>query len=291
MLRAAWLSLPLAAGPLAEDALSGWDAPPRVTFAVALWAAWALVLVATLAPRPVGLTALRVGAAWALPLALGATPSSSAGASGAGIAAAAAACALAMTPQVGAWAVNGPAYGDERRFPLRVPPTLLVTLVPVAVGLVAAPVAGAVSLADGRVVLGAALLVLGTPAAVFSARALHGLAERWAVLVPAGIVLRDHMTLTDPVLFPRSTIAVVSAGPLGVGADAGGGALDLRLGALGGSLAMELDRPAPVVPTGRHWRDRTRRGAVSATRLLFSPTRPGNLLTTAAARRLPVSRG
>lgn len=284
------MALPLLSGPLAEDALSGWADAPRATLVGALWVAWAIALVATLAARPILLTALRISAAWTVPLALWATPSASAGAAAGGIAAAATACALAMTPQVGAWAVNGPAYGYERRFPLRVPPALLVSLVPLAVALVGTPLAGAVSLADGRIALGATLLVFGTPAAVFAARALHGLAERWVVLVPAGIVLRDHMTLADPVLFPRSTVAAVSTIPLGAGSEEGEGTLDLRLGALGGSLAMELDGPTQVLPTGRRWRDRTRGSAVPATRLLFSPTRPGDLLAAADARRLPVVR-
>ncbi len=41
--------------------------------------------------------------------------------------------------------------------------------------------------------------------------ALHRLSLRWAVLVPAGFVVVDPMTLADPVLFPREGIAGMQA--------------------------------------------------------------------------------
>src|SRR5438045_8748524 len=60
LVRLAWASLPLTAGPAAGDALAGWSTPPRTLAEVLLWAAWVTSLVALLAPHPIGLTVVRV---------------------------------------------------------------------------------------------------------------------------------------------------------------------------------------------------------------------------------------
>ena len=59
-LRGLWVALPFAAGPAFSDALDGASTPVRTVASVGLWLAWAVVVVAALVPRPVGLTALRV---------------------------------------------------------------------------------------------------------------------------------------------------------------------------------------------------------------------------------------
>src|SRR2546423_14373050 len=60
LVRLAWASLPLTAGPAAGDALAGWSTPPRTLAEVLLWAAWVTSLLALLAPHPIGLTVVRV---------------------------------------------------------------------------------------------------------------------------------------------------------------------------------------------------------------------------------------
>src|ERR1700738_1185261 len=60
VLRAAWVALPFSAGAALGAALHPHSDPVRLTCSVLLWAGWAVVLVRMLAPRPVGLTALRV---------------------------------------------------------------------------------------------------------------------------------------------------------------------------------------------------------------------------------------
>src|SRR5207245_1567678 len=59
LLRIAWVTLPLTAGPAASGALRNWSDGPKVVAAVLLWLAWGAGLLATLAPRPVALTVLR----------------------------------------------------------------------------------------------------------------------------------------------------------------------------------------------------------------------------------------
>ena len=68
------------------------------------------------------------------------------------------------------------AYGDEIRFPLRIPLSLFLGPVPLAVLLIAAGVsAGPLLLADGRYVVGVVATVVGLPIAAALARSLHAL--------------------------------------------------------------------------------------------------------------------
>src|SRR5207245_7679130 len=79
LLRVAWATLPLTAGPAASAGLQDWSDGPRVVAEVLLWAAWSAGLLAVLAPRPETLTALRVVApaslAVAVAVAIGGSPS------------------------------------------------------------------------------------------------------------------------------------------------------------------------------------------------------------------------
>jgi hypothetical protein len=287
LLRVAWVSLPLTAGPAAAHALDGWSTGPQVLAAVLFWAAWAVVLLALLAPRPIGLTALRVVAPVAFVLAVVAAVADDAGMLPAlsALAVTGAAAVLSMAPGPAVAAANGVAYGDERRFPLKTPPALLVGPLPLAPVLVAAgAVTGPLLIAADRPVLGAILVVVGMPLAAFMARALHGLSRRWVVLVPAGLVLVDPLTLLDPVLFQRERI--VSLRAVDPRAPLPAGAVDLRLGALADSLGMTLDREAEFLFVRRG-----RRGAAKAkgAELRFATVHARELLATAAQRRIRVT--
>jgi hypothetical protein len=178
------------------------------------------------------------------------------------------------------WSVNGPAYPNERRFPLRVPGWLLIGPLPVAWAVaVGAPVAGALLLADRRWVAGGVLVGLGVPLAVVLVRALHGLSRRWVVFVPAGLVVHDHLALADPVLFMREMVETLGA------AEADTDALDLTLGAPGLALELILLEKVPMTLAGR---GRQRGESGSSARLMFTPTRPGAVLAEARTRRLRV---
>jgi len=278
----AWASLVVTAGPAVADALQPWSTPPRLLAGVLLWAVWGGVLLAILAPRPFGLTVLRVAAALAVVLAAAALPSTSLLAGTAALAGTGLAAGLSLAPSVGYRFVNGAAYGDERRFPLRLPPALLLGPVPLAAPLVGVgAVAGPLLLADGRWVAGVLALLAGVPAAAAAGRSLYALSQRWAVLVPAGLVLKDPLTMVDPVLFPRERIA--SLRPLPYPTAPAEDIVDLRLGAVKGSLVIELTDEAVLYRT----RGRARGGeAVRARRLAFSPGQAGMLLEKAAERRI-----
>lgn len=248
------------------------------------WAVWAVALVATLVPHPVSLTVVRVVAPAVLAVAVwcavdGASTvdgPQSMSALGAGILL----VSIAFAAETAITFVNGSAYPNERRFPLRAPGAVLLGPVQVAWAVaVGAPVAGVLLLAAERWVAGGAVLVVGVPAAVVAWRALHALSRRWFVFVPAGVVLHDAHALLDPVLFQRKVVEAVRLAP------ADTDSLDLTKGAPGLAVELVLREKVPMVLTAPG-----RRGGESGSsaRLMFSPTRPGAVLTEAAARRLPV---
>lgn len=273
LLRAAWVVLPFTAGGALGEALSGRSSAVRTTASVGLWLVWAVVLVVLLVPRPVGLTALRVAAPAALAASL-ATGSWLAGLS-AGVA-----CVLGFLPETGFLFVNGAAYGDERRHLLRPPGALLLGPLALAWVVVVAGVAvGPLLLAAGQVAGGVAALVAGWAAAFVAGRALHSLSNRWVVLVPAGLVLKDHLALLDPVLFRRGDVELLHPAP------ADTDALDLTVRSPGLALELRLREKVPLVVVAGG----TKGGEPGRVlRLLFTPTRPGALLADAESRRIPV---
>jgi hypothetical protein len=193
-----------------------------------------------------------------------------------------AAAVLAGTPGVGRACAQGAAYGDEERFPLKVPPALFLGVLPLAVLLLGAGLAlGPVLLAGGELVAGLVALAVGLPLAAGLARSLHLLSRRWVVLVPAGVVVADPMTLSDPVLFPREH--VLGLGPADPGRRPGPEALDLRLGAAIGSCALLLDDDVEI-----YRRVRGRAAGRRTHLLLFTPVAARTMLGRAASRRIRV---
>jgi hypothetical protein len=276
--RASWLVVPFTVGTAVASALDDRSTPVQVCAAVLLWAGWLAVGVGVLVPRPAGLVGIRVGALTVGALALWSADSATEWAV-AGISAAIV-LGLALTPATGEWLVNGTAYGYERRFLLRAPAAVMVgPLVLAAAALPAAVVVGPLLVAAGQWVIGVPATVAGAAAAFVLFRALHSMTIRWVVLVPAGLVLKDHLALLDPMLFRRTDIEVVRRAP----ADSDG--LDITAGALGLALELrlrdeqEIQRMRPV-----------RRGAepFQAWKLLFTPTRPKQLLAGAAERKIKI---
>jgi len=248
VLRVVWLVLPLAGGPAAASALGELGDASGVVGAALVWLAWGAGLVALLAPRPLGLTAIRVVAPTFVVLALviALVGNASTVAAWGAVIATLLAATLVADPSFALTAVNGVSYGDERRHPIRTPPGLYLAPVPLARALVAAGIAsGPLLLADGAIVAGLAALALGWPVAALAARALHTLARRWVVLVPAGVVVVDPLTIVDPVLFVRQHIRALRA--IDAAASIPAGALDLRLGASWGSIMFDLDGSADLV--------------------------------------------
>ena len=283
--RVAWAALPLTVGPALGEALGGCSAAVARTGSVLAWATWAVVLLAVAIPRTTGLTALRIAAPAAAATGVwAAVVGERAGADVVAAAWSALVLLAAFSPWTGDAFVDGSSYGAERRLLLRPPLALLVGPVELAwAATVAGPVAGPLLLAAEQWVAGAVVLAVGLPAAVVSARALHGLARRWVVLVPNGLVLHDLQAMAEPVLFPRTSVARL--GPVGGGGEGeGADAHDLTLGAVGLPLQLDLREPLSIAPR----RGRRALDVVDVAAVRFAPSRPGALLAAAAERRIPV---
>lgn len=235
-------------------------------------------------PRPLGLTAIRASSSIALALAIWTVVTNQAQVTPRAIAllATVAAFIFASTAEVARWCVEGSAYGDEARFPLKTPPSLLITLVPLSIVLAATgTLVGPLLLAQGKWVLGAVAIALGAPLTYGAVRSLHLLSRRFAVVVPAGFVIADPMTLSDPILFVREHIVALERLPSGARVAE---ALDLRLGAAGASLLLRLDDVAPLTTRRRGTAVQT-----PAQQVLFSPRERDALIKRCAERRIKVA--
>lgn len=278
LLRGLWATLPFTAGPALGAALHGASGPMRLVASSGLWVGWAAGMLAAAVPHPLALTALRVLAPAAVAAVVGAALGGHPSPPAAGWAVVA--LAWAFSPAVGARWVNGAAYPNERRYLLRVPGPLLFGPLALAWALAVVGVsAGPLLLAARQWVAGLAALAVGVPIAVVLVRSIHNLSRRWAVFVPAGMVLHDPLTLLDPVLFRRPTVAALRP------ASVGGEGLDLTQGAPGLALELLLTEPVEltlVKPGRRLGRPET------TTRLVFTPTRPGAVVEEARTRRMPV---
>lgn len=278
-LRALWLLLPLTVGTALDAALVDRSRPVALVVAALAWGAWTTGVVATLVPRSVGLTAVRVLAPVTLVVAVwSATTDVDALPAAVALVAAALTVVVALAPTTGDVFVNGSAYGPERRFALRAPGAILLGPVQLLwAAVVAGAVAGPLLLAAGRWVTGGLALVVGLPVAAVGSRALHQLSRRWLVFVPSGVVVHDPAAV-GPQLLRRQTI--VGIGPAPADTDAH----DLTAGSLGLALEIRLSDPWELEL-------RRRRGTppvpVAAERVIVTPTRPGAVLREAASRRLP----
>jgi hypothetical protein len=277
-LLAVWVLTPLLIGPSVSDALDERSRAVQVTGSSIAWLSWAVALVAMLVPRTATLTAVRLivpGAA-----ALGCWAASGADDTAWAVVGAATGVAALLTlaaPGVSDGFVDGSSYGSERRIALRVPYALLLGPVPLAWAAVAAGVVtGPLLLAARQWLVGAAATAVGAVVVAVGVRQLHLLSRRWLVFVPAGVVVHDPLTLTEPILFQRHLVA--SFGPAPADTDA----LDVTGRALG--LVLEIRAREPFSVGLRRGRDRTERDGVDA--LLVTPTRPATTLSIAADHRL-----
>ena len=208
--RLLWVVLPVSCGTAFADALDGWSTEPAAVAAALLWLAWAAGLLALFAPRPWGLTLLRIVAPLGVVSAATTFAGAGAGAAMLAVGTTGVAAVFALSAPVNEAAGNALAYGDEVRVPLRIPTPLLLGPIPLGLLLLGACIAtGPIALADGRVALGVAAIIVGFPVAFAGVRSLHALAKRWLVLVPAGLTLVDPLTLLDPVLIRRQQVTAL----------------------------------------------------------------------------------
>jgi hypothetical protein len=102
------------------------------------------------------------------------------------------------------------------------------------------------------------------------------------VLVPAGFVVVDALTLADPVLFLREHIRHVAPERPAAAPEA---VLDLRLGAGPGSVSVRFDEEIELTRSARGRRGGT---TVTTIEIMVAVSRREEMLLKAAERRLPV---
>ena len=106
--------------------------------------------------------------------------------------------------------VQGSAYGEETRFALRTPVPYWAPTVVAWSLLSGSLLGGSLLLAAQAYFVGAPLLLIGVVLARTVPRRLHRLSRRWLVIVPAGVVVHDHLVLAETMMSMRSKILSIS---------------------------------------------------------------------------------
>jgi hypothetical protein len=281
-LRLGWLVLPITVGASVEEALSDNGTIARWIVSGELWAVWVAGLVTLLILHPLTLTVIRTLAPAVAGIALAASLAGEVDPLSLGVGFVVG--VVAFAPSIGEAYVDAPSYGTERRLPLRPPVPLLMLPVPLAWLMVAAGLTvGPLLLAAELWVAGGVATAVGLVLAYIGIRALYGLARRWIVFVPAGIVLHDHMSTLDPFLCRQQAINRLGALRAGDSME-GDGTLDATQRASGIVLEARLNEPVQVIPARPHDIE-----VLTVDRVLFCPTRPGRMLEEAEQRRMAVA--
>lgn len=232
--RVAWVALAIVPNALDETS---------AVFVGAAWALWALGVLAVVWPSPLSLTVIRVLAPLAAVGLVGALAFSdtldTAGAADiawplGGIALSIAVVVAVFLPYYAAVHVQAAAYGSEQRFPLRVPVPLVAPMVAawlVAVGLL---VATLFALAGEVWWLAVVLAVATALVGKVVLERMHRFSRRWLVVVPAGVVVHDHLLLAETFMAKATLVSDVSI------AGQPGDALDLTAVARGSVIVVRL---------------------------------------------------
>lgn len=279
VVRLFWAVQVFTLGPAIGQALATRSRPVQVVGTWGSWVVWAGVLLATLVPTTVSLTVLRSGVPAATVAAvLSWCTGASIAAALVGLAAALAVLLVAFSGDIGEAFVQGSAYGHERRLLLR-PPAALLIAVPITWLLLATTLtAGALGLAARAWWWAVPVAAAGLLLAPLLARRFHRLSRRWLVLVPAGVVVHDHLVLAETAMFLTADVTHAAL------ALEGTEAANLTGTALGPAVEVRLRNMATVVLAAP---PRGTSRALHVQSVLVSPTRPGRALAHIGAVTTP----
>jgi hypothetical protein len=239
IVRVTWALLAVVPGPLG-DAVAESGRTAQVVFTAAAWSLWAIGVAASAWLSPASLTAIRcIAPAVSIGLVVATLARPNLADSAVlwplvSVALTVVATFAAFLPDYAAAHAQASAYGAERRLPLRIPiphvaPMLLVwTLTAGAVSGFLFSLAGEVwllAVPSGLTAIGLAWL---------AATRLHRFARRWLVVVPAGIVVHDHVLLAETFMVKAHTVTSVRV------VDTPGEALDLSGVARGALVVVSL---------------------------------------------------
>lgn len=256
LLRASVITLFLAV-PLSDDVLGRLSDGHRILATVTLWFLWAVLLLSILVPASSTLTALRLASpAHLSTMVLIAVAAGIDSRSAIALALSTIVTVLSVSGEVGAHFIQSSAYGDERRFPLRCPrPFLAVAIVAWSLWFTAAAI-GSILLVGG-VPLASIFVAIALAGFVFLPRRFHCYSRRWLVRVPAGLVVHDHVLLTETAMFPRRSVTGIDAWhqsrPTSE-SDLGDEPFDLSGGSSSAGVVIRLADPQTVIlaPTKDH---------------------------------------
>jgi len=130
--------------------------------------------------------------------------------------------------------VQGSAYGEETRFALRTPVPYWAPTVVAWSLLSGSLLGGSLLIAAEAYFVGAPLLIVGVVLTRTVPRRLHRLSRRWLVIVPAGVVVHDHLVLAETMMSMRSKILSISK------VAASGETADFTGGVVGPRIAVHL---------------------------------------------------
>lgn len=210
------------------------DGPIAVGLATWGWALWMLVMIAMLVPSTISLTVIRI----IVPVSVIASITST---SPVAIFASVVIEVLVISAVFVDAMVQGDAYGDEKRFSLRTPVPQMAPVIIAWAALVAPIIIGSLGLCAGQWVWAVPLTAVGIGSVAIVPRRLHRLARRWFVIVPAGVVLHDHLVLGETLMVMHSRVDKVTI------ADGPDDSADLTGGVLGVRLVMKLRDSEKVV--------------------------------------------
>ena len=280
IMRITWLSLPLFCGPALSDSFNDFELLLRTTVSITLWAFWALILLSTLLPTPISLAIVRIGAPAAAALSVWSALETGGSVAGIiGLTVSAVAASVAISASLGDRFSDGASYGDERRFLLRAPGPVLLLFGPLAwLASLAGLTLGPILLLNRNFLFGTLVTLGGLPLSGIASNAIYQLGKRWVVLVPAGILLHDHLSVGDPTLIPRNQIADFSP------AKARTDALDLSQNSFGLSLEIRCVTPLSMMLKKGNRKTVNESSAVES--FMINPARPNIVLAESHKRGL-----
>lgn len=273
-----YLLQPLTLGPGCADILQ--NTQNRTLLSAGLWGLWGIGFLATLIPCSLTLTAIRIlgPATGALSAWISLTTDNFLNSLG-GLIGGFTLLVLTLLPVIADAYVDGASYGNERRFLLRSPAPVVLMLAPLAwILTLLGALSGPVLLSQGNTPAAIASFTIGLPIAAVCSRAIHHLHRRWLVLVPTGLVLHDHLALTDPTLIIRSGLA--SIGPATIDSDG----YDLTHGAHGLAIEIRSNEPYNLKLNSRKHNYQV----VTTSAFLCTPVRPNAVMSEARRRKLPI---
>jgi hypothetical protein len=272
-----WIAVALGGAWSIGDALDGRSTAVRATVMIGAWLVWGIGVVALVVPSTLGLTVMRMVSALSCGAAAFSWIAGAPPIRGAVFVACALVCGFLIGgANFGQQCVQASAYGDEQRFLLRLPAAFWLPFTLAGVVWMVAVLVAPLLLACGRWITGILVAVVGALLTVLLLPRFAGLARRWLVFVPAGIVVHDEVVLGETLMVPRAELASVELALVGTEAadftgPAAGHAVEVRLLSMGNALLA----PTKTAPRGV---------ALHMQSFIVAPTRPGLVLRASRER-------